>query len=217
MAPPPESVLKLHNFLKCLSKCHVIVGLVMLILGAYADVVSHRAKTVRLHGVIESCAIYFLLMGIAGICGAASHRRGLIITFFLMGMHAIAIFVPTVIITSSFDIHFYNQQCFGECDWHLLSAYLPKDSKCQILCGANIDDNQRLSMNRLGTDYRLDAGIIALACIELFISIGTTVLCAQQIFGFKIWGCNDATVAGKPSGSSTDAVELAPLQTNSAA
>jgi vacuolar-type H+-ATPase subunit I/STV1 len=199
----PATILKLHNVLKCLSKCHIFIGLTMLILSTYADVVSHRSSTVRLHGVIESCSIYFLLMGIAGICGAASHRRGLIITFFVMGFHAILIFVPTVIITSSFDIHFYNHECWGECDWHLLSAYLPKNSKCQILCGQNIDDSLRLSMTRLGTDYRLDAGIITLACIEFLLSIVTTVICAQQFFGFFIFGKNSET--------QNTGIEMAPL------
>lgn len=80
----------------------------MLIMSIYADVVSHRSSTVRLHGVIECCSIYFLVTGVTGICGAASHRRGLIITFLIMSIHAAFIFVPTTIVTSSFDIHFYN-------------------------------------------------------------------------------------------------------------
>uniref|UniRef100_A0AC34RSY7 Uncharacterized protein n=1 Tax=Panagrolaimus sp. JU765 TaxID=591449 RepID=A0AC34RSY7_9BILA len=121
----PPSILKLHNALKCLSKAHVINGIFILILGAYADVISHRASTVRLHGVIECCAIYFLFTGITGICGAASYRRGLIITFMIMSLHAALIFVPALIVTSSFDIHFYNHECWGECDWHLLAVSVP--------------------------------------------------------------------------------------------
>ncbi|KAE9551902.1 hypothetical protein FO519_004893 [Halicephalobus sp. NKZ332] len=178
----------------------------MLIMAVYADVVSHRASTVRLHGVIECCAIYFLFTGITGICGAASYRRGLIITFLIMSLHAAIIFVPTAIITSSFDIHFYNHECWGECDWHLLSASLPQDSKCQILCGKNIDDSQRLSMNRLGTDYRLDAGIITLACIEMILALMTTFVCSQQLFGF----CNPAAKA-EITATEQSNIELDPL------
>lgn len=96
----------------------------MFILAALADYVSYRVNTLRLHGLEECCAFYFLLMGqvsgvhpqsltltgfrITGIFGSASHRRGLIITFMLMGFHAVLIFAPIVIIVSSFDIHFYN-------------------------------------------------------------------------------------------------------------
>ena len=39
------------------------------------------------------------------------------------------------------------------------------------------------SMSRLGTDYRLDAGLISLAGAEFFLSIAVTALCARQIFG----------------------------------
>lgn len=38
-------------------------------------------------------------------------------------------------------------------------------------------------MTRLGTDYRIDAGLIALAIIELFLSVYTAFLCFKQIFG----------------------------------
>jgi len=175
-------------------------------MGVYADVVSHRAPTVRLHGVVECCAIYFLFTGITGICGAASYRRGLIIAFLIMSLHAAIIFVPTTIITSSFDIHFYNHECWGECDWHLLSVSLPQDSKCQILCGKNIDDSQKLSMNRLGTDYRLDAGIITLACIEMILALMTTFVCSQQLFGL----CNPAAKA-EIAATEQSNIELDPL------
>lgn len=97
------------------------MAIFVLILALAADYVSYRNYTVRLHGVAEVCAAYFLLMGyepvslvgrrmfrIIGICGSASHRRGLIIAFMLMGLHAAFIFAPIVIIVSSFDIHFYN-------------------------------------------------------------------------------------------------------------
>uniref|UniRef100_A0A914C1A5 Uncharacterized protein n=1 Tax=Acrobeloides nanus TaxID=290746 RepID=A0A914C1A5_9BILA len=180
-----NAVLQMHWVLKCLSKCHVVVALVMLILALAADYVSYRVNTVRLHGVAEVCAAYFLLMGIIGICGSASHRRGLIIAFMLMGLHAAFIFAPIVIIVSSFDIHFFNHECWGECDWTLLSASLPRDSRCQILCGKEaIDENRLSTMSRLGTDYRIDAGLITLSIIEFLLSVATTILCFRQIFGF---------------------------------
>jgi len=169
--------------LGCLSKCHIVISLVMLVLAFLADYVSYRVNTVRLRGMTECCAFYFLFMGITGILGSASHRRGLIIAFMVMGLHGIAIVAPAITIASSFDIHFYNRECWGHCDWHLLSASVPKNSRCQILCGENIDDNQKSSMSRLGTDYRLDAGLISLAILEFLLSICTTVLCFKQIFG----------------------------------
>jgi hypothetical protein len=181
--------------LGCLSKCHIVISLIMLILAGLADYVSYRVNTLRMHGLEECCAFYFLLMGITGIFGSASHRRGLIITFMLMGFHAVLIFAPAVIIVSSFDIHFYNRECWGQCDWHLLSVSMPKDSKCQILCGENIDDNRRNTMSRLGTDYRLDAGLISLAILELLLSVVTTVLCSRQVFGLCSLGKSDATAS----------------------
>jgi hypothetical protein len=36
-------------------------------------------------------------------------------------------------------------------------------------------------MTRLGTDYRLDAGIIAAAILELFLSVVTAVMCFRGI------------------------------------
>ncbi|KAH7719021.1 Protein M60.6 [Aphelenchoides avenae] len=200
------AILRLHSTLKCLSKCHIVISLIMFILAALADYVSYRVNTLRLHGLEECCAFYFLLMGITGIFGSASHRRGLIITFMLMGFHAVLIFAPIVIIVSSFDIHFYNRECWGQCDWHLLSASLPKNSKCQILCGENIDDNRRSTMSRLGTDYRLDAGLISLAILELLLSVVTTVLCCRQVFGLCSLGKSDISASN---------LELQPLHEKS--
>lgn len=40
-------------------------------------------------------------------------------------------------------------------------------------------------MTRLGTDYRIDSGLIALAIIEFFLSIFTAILCFKQIFGIQ--------------------------------
>lgn len=127
--------------------------------------------------------ILLFCLRITGIFGSASHRRALIITFMVMGLHAILIFTPVIIIVSSFDIHFYLRKCWASCDWHMLSASVPKDSQCQILCGANVDENRRSSMTRLGTNYILDAGLISLAALELLLSILTTILCIKQVFG----------------------------------
>lgn len=88
----------------------------------------------------------------------------------------------------------------------MLAVSVPRDSKCQILCGKNIDDAQRLSMNRLGTDYRLDAFIIGFACVEFFLALATTFVCFQQLFGF----CNPA-VKTENSGHHTSNIELTPL------
>lgn len=170
-----------HGMLKCLAQCHVVLGLIILILSALADYVSSRIHTIRMVGLEECCSFYFILTGIIGICGAASHRRGLILAFMVMSLHAVLIFVPAIIIVSSFDIHFYQAECFGECDWHLLAASLPKNSRCQILCGENIDDNKRSSMTRLGTEYRLDAGIIAAAILEMILSLLSASFCCREI------------------------------------
>jgi hypothetical protein len=122
---------------------HYVFSLALVILAALADYVSHRVNTLRLHGLQEICSVYCILMGITGIFGSASHRRALIITFMVMGFHAILIFTPVIIIVSSFDIHFYLRECWAGCDWHLLSASVPKNSQCQILCGTNVDENKR--------------------------------------------------------------------------
>lgn len=201
-----NEILRIHSTLKCLSKCHIVISLVLLVLAALADYVSYRVNTVRFHGLAECCALYFLIVGVLGIFGSASHRRGLIIAFMIMGLHGVLIFAPIIIISSSFDIHFYNNQCWGECDWHLLSASLPKNSRCQILCGDNIDSNLKSSMSRLGTDYRLDAGLISLAILEFFLSLTTTGLCVRQIFG-----CSSREQPANTAGTN---VELQPLNTN---
>ncbi|KAI6244046.1 hypothetical protein M3Y99_00074000 [Aphelenchoides fujianensis] len=195
----PEAAMNLL----CLSKCHIVVNLVILILALLADFLSARINTLRLHGLEEICAFYCLLMGVVGIFGSASHRRSLIIAYMILGFHAIFIFMPVIIIVSSFDIHFYKRECWGQCDWHLLSASLPQNSQCQILCGQHIDENKRSTMSRLGTDYRLDAGIISLAILELLLSVLTTVLCIKEVFGLSLQ--DEANTANVP-------LELAPLQ-----
>ncbi|VDK34347.1 unnamed protein product [Gongylonema pulchrum] len=176
-----ENFLRSHGMLKCLAQCHVVLGLIIFILAALADYVSSRIPTIRLVGLEECCSFYFILTGIVGICGSASHRHGLILAFMIMSFHAVFIFAPTIVIVSSFDIHFYQAECFGQCDWHLLATSLPKNSRCQILCGENIDDNKRSSMTRLGTEYRLDAGIIAAAILQLILSVFSASLCCRDI------------------------------------
>ncbi|KAI6205505.1 hypothetical protein M3Y94_00799900 [Aphelenchoides besseyi] len=193
---------RLHSKIKCLSKCHVVINLIILIMALLADFLSIRINTLRLHGLEEICAVYGLLAGVVGIFGSASHRRSLIITSMVLGFHTIFIFMPVIIIVSSFDIHFYKRECWGQCDWHLLSASLPQNSRCQILCGDNIDEYKRSTMSRLGTDYRLDAGIISLATLELLLSIVTTILCIKQVFGFSMQ--DESNTANVP-------LELAPL------
>ncbi|VDO46954.1 unnamed protein product [Haemonchus placei] len=180
------SVLKYLNtqyppLFQALAQCHVILGLIMLILSTLADYVSSRINTIRMYGLEECCSFYFIVTGLVGLCGAASYRRGLVITFLVMSIHAIIIFVPAIIIVSSFDIHFYQHECWGECDWHLLATSLPRNSRCQIMCGDHVDDNMRVSMTRLGTDYRLDAGLIAAAILELLLALATTIISSRTI------------------------------------
>uniref|UniRef100_A0A915Q0D7 Uncharacterized protein n=1 Tax=Setaria digitata TaxID=48799 RepID=A0A915Q0D7_9BILA len=176
-----DRVLRSHGLLKCLAQCHVVLGLIIFILAALADYMSSRINTIRMVGLEECCSFYFILTGIIGICGSASHRRGLILAFMVMSLHAILIFTPAIVIVSSFDIHFYQAKCFGECDWHLLATSLPENSRCQILCGENIDDNKRSSMTRLGTEYRLDAGIIAATILQMILSFFSASLCCREI------------------------------------
>uniref|UniRef100_A0A1I7XF34 PGG domain-containing protein n=1 Tax=Heterorhabditis bacteriophora TaxID=37862 RepID=A0A1I7XF34_HETBA len=138
------STVKMLLILKALAQCHVVLGLIMLILSTLADYVSGRINTIRMYGLEECCSFYFIVTGLVGLCGAASYRRGLVITFLVMSIHATIIFVPTIIIVSSFDIHFYQHECWGECDWHLLAISPPKNSRCQIMCGEHVDDNMRV-------------------------------------------------------------------------
>uniref|UniRef100_A0A914R9I5 G-protein coupled receptors family 1 profile domain-containing protein n=1 Tax=Parascaris equorum TaxID=6256 RepID=A0A914R9I5_PAREQ len=71
---------------QCLAQCHVVLGLIIFILASLADYVSSRINTVRLVGLEECCSFYFIMTG----------------------LHAAIIFVPSIIIVSSFDIHFYQ-------------------------------------------------------------------------------------------------------------
>ncbi|OZC08554.1 hypothetical protein X798_04488 [Onchocerca flexuosa] len=192
-------VLRSHRLLKCLAQCHVVLGLIIFILAALADYMSSRIHTIRMKSTStamkrdrggpmttllheERIKLFnFEYCSIIGICGSASHRRGLILAFMLMNLHAILIFVPAIIIVSSFDIHFYQAECFGECDWHLLTPSLPENSRCQILCGENIDDNKRSLMTRLGTEYRLDAGIIAATILQMVLSLFSASLCCREV------------------------------------
>ncbi|EPB70794.1 hypothetical protein ANCCEY_10117 [Ancylostoma ceylanicum] len=103
------STVKMLSVLKALAQCHVVLGLIMLILSTLADYVSSRINTIRMYGLEECCSFYFIVTGLVGLCGAASYRRGLVITFLVMSIHAIIIFVPAIIIVSSFDIHFYQR------------------------------------------------------------------------------------------------------------
>ncbi|VDD89621.1 unnamed protein product [Enterobius vermicularis] len=168
---------RLHS----LARCQVIVGLIVLILAALADFLSSNESAIRLVALVECCSVYFIVTGVIGILGAASHRQSLLIAFMVMSIHVIMIFVPAIVIVSSFDIHFHQAECFAQCDWHLLATSLPKDSKCQILCGANVTDNQRSQMSRLGTDFKLDAGIIAASILELIFALGSAILCGRKL------------------------------------
>lgn len=40
-------------------------------------------------------------------------------------------------------------------------------------------------MTRLGTEYRLDAGIIAATILEMFLAITSTVFCCREICATK--------------------------------
>ena len=50
--------------MQALAQCHVVLGILMLILSALADYVSSRIKTVRLNGLEECCSFYFIVMGL---------------------------------------------------------------------------------------------------------------------------------------------------------
>ncbi|PAV88989.1 hypothetical protein WR25_14948 [Diploscapter pachys] len=172
---------KMLGLLKILAKTHAVIGLMSMVLACLADYISTRVNTIRIHGIIECCSFYFFLTGVIGLLGATSYRRGLVIAFLVMNIHAILIFVPTIIIYSGFDIHFYKHECYGECDWHLLS--MPNNSRCQIFCGTNVSDNMKGFMTRLGTDYRLDAGLIALSICELIIAIISATVSSKTLCG----------------------------------
>jgi len=103
------------------------------------------------------------------------------IAYLVMCMHSMLIFVPLIVIVSSFDIHFYQHECWGQCDWHLLAPRLSHNSRCQILCGENVDEFSRGHFTRLGTEYRLDAAMIAGAGLELLLALATAVLCTRGI------------------------------------
>ncbi|CAL2051449.1 unnamed protein product [Caenorhabditis brenneri] len=176
------TTVKMLSLLKALANIHVFLGIIMIVLSGLADYASTRINTIRLHGLEEICSFYFVLVGLVGICGSASYRRGLVITYLVMCIHSIFIFVPAIITVSSFDIHFYQHECWGECDWHLLATSFPTNSRCQIMCGDHVDDAMRRRMTRLGTDYRLDAGLIAAAILEFLLSIVTCVVASRTLF-----------------------------------
>ncbi|CAJ0568440.1 unnamed protein product, partial [Mesorhabditis spiculigera] len=175
------ATMKLLSILKMLAQMHVFLGIIMVVMSALADYISSRINTVRFHGLLEVCSFYFVVMGIVALLGAASYRRGLVIATVVMSIHAILILVPGIVIVSSFDIHFFKHECYGACDWHLLSASLPDNSRCQILCGEIVDGHHKSMMTRLGTDYRLDAGIIGLAGAELLVAIASLVVSSRII------------------------------------
>lgn len=176
------TTVKMLSLLKALANIHVLLGIIMIVLSGLADYTSTRINTIRLHGLEEICSFYFVLVGLVGICGSASYRRGLVITYLVMCIHSIFIFVPAIITVSSFDIHFYQHECWGECDWHLLATSFPTNSRCQIMCGDHVDDAMRRRMTRLGTDYRLDAVLITLAILEFILSIVTCVVASRTLF-----------------------------------
>ncbi|CAB3399591.1 unnamed protein product [Caenorhabditis bovis] len=176
---PEASAAKMLSLLKALANIHVVLGIIMIVLSALADYASSRIKTLRLHGLEEICSFYFVLFGIVGIMGSASYRRSLVVAYLVMSIHAVVIFVPAIIIASSFDIHFYQHECWGYCDFHLLT--FSSNSQCQINCGSKVDPSMRRNMTRLGTDVRLDAGMIAAASIEFILAIVTCIVAARTL------------------------------------
>ena len=145
-------------------------------------------------------------------------------------MHAILIFVPAIIIVSSFDIHFYQVSslrvhtlwlpynynflftclCWArvlgivwlassdhfvsseqslpdsvrkEC-WRSqkkVSSGIPIFIKIFLAALVSIISYICSTMTRLGTDYRLDAGLIACAILEFFLAIVTLIIAAKTI------------------------------------
>lgn len=164
------------------------------------------------HKICDKC--YPPFSSLVGMCGAASYRRGLVITFLVMSIHAIIIFVPTVIIVSSFDIHFFQvillpSNYDTECNFSM-NVGVNVTGTCWLLVCQPIADvkffventlmiiweceqqtrgtENKLAtifrtMTRLGTDYRLDAGLITAAIIELGLAIASTVICTKTICG----------------------------------
>ncbi|VDO87737.1 unnamed protein product [Haemonchus placei] len=122
---PETNTVKMLSVLKALAQCHVILGLIRLILSTLADCIIIRA------------------------------------------------FVPAIIIVSGFIVHFYQHECWGECDWHSLATSLPRNSHCQIMCGDHVDDNMRISMTH--------AGLISAAILELLLALVKTIISSRTI------------------------------------
>lgn len=58
-----EYFLMINSTVQALAQCHVVLGLIILILAALADYVSSRINTLRFVGMHECCAFYFMVTG----------------------------------------------------------------------------------------------------------------------------------------------------------
>uniref|UniRef100_A0AC35UIH2 Solute carrier family 40 protein n=1 Tax=Rhabditophanes sp. KR3021 TaxID=114890 RepID=A0AC35UIH2_9BILA len=175
----------LEGTIKCLSECQIIIGLICLILSTLADLSTTAVPSLRLFFLQEICSIYILISGVIGLCGITSKRKMLVICYLIFVIHSLVVFTPVIIITASFDIRiFYQNECYGECNFHLLSMLNQKHTKCQILCGDDVDNQQRSSMTRLGSDIKLLLSLITFASVNCIISTISVIVCLQHLFNF---------------------------------
>ncbi len=136
----PHTLRRTHQVMKALAQCQTFLGLACMAIGAISDYVSSgfgKESGLRIEGVPEFCGLYFMLTGLIGTCGAASYRRGLLVAYLVMTLHACLIFVPAMVGTCIAGILMSNKDCWLKMDWD--------GDSYGVFCGQNAQEKLKTS------------------------------------------------------------------------
>lgn len=125
----PRSLIRVHRALQALAQCQLMMGLVCCALGALYIVKQGVFGRVSL-GI--AVGLYFMVSGLIGICGSATYRRGLMVTYMVMSVHSTVLFAPALIIFSAIAMFLDQNGCYFQCD--LFGTKL-----CRLLCEGAAD------------------------------------------------------------------------------
>jgi len=170
----PQRFNTLYWRLKATAQLQVFIGLVTLALGALADYQSISSGGLRAIGIPEICGAYFVLTGIVGISGSASYRRGLMVAFMVMSLHALFVFAPAIIASGVAGCVLTSNDCWIKY----------QEGSFGIYCGQVARDammGNPETMTQLDSDMRLEGGLFAIAGIELIVAVVTSIFCCLGV------------------------------------
>jgi len=150
---------------KALAQCQFLIGLLCFAFGAIYWV--HKAGTRALASGVW-CGLYFMLTAVVGICAAATVRRGALIAYIVMALHAAVLFAPALLIANAFGAYSEHSGCILKCHSEPLVG-------CQLACEEQMKSDWFSHMS----SKVIDLGLITFGVAELCLFI------AGAVFAFR--------------------------------